>query len=134
MSFKNPFSAWLKRNGNPYRLEKSEIGKCSDGDTGRFQYVRHDHFTHQQDSNGALLRSYYSRPVDDEVPYERASQEAMAFTFGSAHGRDLIAGQCVAVKQINMGIDERWNTHTWGQEWSFEDGSSVVELVASSNS
>jgi len=134
MTLKDVFSPFRKRNGNPYRLQRSEIDKYSDGDTGRFQYVRHDHFTHQQDSNGALLRSYYSFPVEDEVTYERASKEAMAFTFGSAHGKDLIAGQCVSVKQINMGSDERWNTRTWGQEWSFEDGSSVVELIASSNS
>lgn len=134
MTFKDVFSPLRKRNGNPYRLQKSEINKYSDGDTGRYQYVRHDHFIHQKDSNGALLRSYYSCPVEGEVTYERASKEAMAFTFEATHRNDLIAGRCVSVKHINMGSDERRNTRTWGQEWSYEDGSSVVELIASSNS
>jgi hypothetical protein len=134
MTFKDAFSSLRKRNVNPYRLQKSEINKYSDGDTGRYQYVRHDHFAHQKDSNGALLRSYYSRPVEDEITYERASKEAMAFTFEVTRNVDLIAGRCVSVKQIHMGSDERRNTRTWGQEWSFEDGSSVVELIACSNS
>ena len=134
MLFKNAFSSLRKRNGNPYRLQRSEISKYSDGETGRFQYVRHDHFTHQKDSNGALFRSYYSYPVDDQVSYERAAKEAIAFSFDATRDNDLVAGRCVSVKQINMGTDDRMNARTWGREWNFEDGSSVVELIACSNS
>jgi hypothetical protein len=133
MPFKNTLSSLLKRNGKPYRLQRSEVNKYSDNGTGRFQYVRHDHFTHQKDSNGALLRSYYSSPVDDQMTYEGATKDALAFSFDASGHNDLVAGRCVSVNQINMGSDERSHTRTWGQEWNFEDGSSVVELIASSN-
>lgn len=133
MSFRNTFSSLLKRNGKPYRLQRSEISRYSAGEMGRFQYVRHDHFTHQRDRNGALLRSYYSCPVDEEVSYERAAKDAMAFNFDASHRNEVAAGRCVSVEQIHMGNDERRNTRTWGREWNFEDGSSVVELVACSN-
>ena len=132
MSFTNTFSSRLERNGSPYRLRRSEINRYPDSASGRFQYARHDHFTHQKDGNGALLRIYYSRPVEDQVAYESAANEAIAFRFGVTRD-DSLAGRCVSVEQIDMGSDERSNTRTWGQEWNFEDGSSVVELIASSN-
>jgi hypothetical protein len=115
-------------NSDPIILDKTEVKKECDSDSGLIFYVKYDHFIDKKDKSGSILRCYYTCRVDSSENYENAKDKSISFQYDFKKYGGLINNELVSKRHYNYGDQD--NVHSGLMEWIFSDGSLISERVS----
>jgi hypothetical protein len=119
---------FLKRKGNVFTFQNSEVIRYAENGTGLYRFAKHYHFFKDSDLNSALMRGFYTNMVGSTMDYDSAIANSTAFKYTGQAKKKRFIVNCVSIAYYIIADDELTNTRTEGREWNFPDGSFIIEL------
>ena len=106
-------------NRDPYILDKTEVRKERDSETGLCYYVKYNHFIDKRDKNGEILHHYYTCMVAEFDNYNAAKDKSFSFRFNARMDTFLMNRESVEKRHYNFRNQN--NILSGGLIWTFSD-------------